>query len=75
MTTQDIIDHLKAGRPVTAKVVKEIVVELEGTVVLEEALKRISNLYWQDAPCPQEMRDIAREALGERCPNSKPPPV
>ena len=29
MTTQDIIDHLKAGRPVTAKVVKEIVAELE----------------------------------------------
>lgn len=41
MTTQDIIDHLKAGRPVTAKVVKEIVVELERVKALEEALTEI----------------------------------
>ena len=38
MTRTELIDHLKAGRPVTAKVVKEIVRELEGKVVLEEAL-------------------------------------
>ena len=28
-----------------------------------EALKKIANLYWKDAPYPQEMREIAKEAL------------
>ena len=33
---------------------------------LEEALKEISTLYWVDAPAPEEMRRIARRALGEK---------
>ena len=33
---------------------------------LEEALREITSLYWQDAPCPQEMRDIARKALEDK---------
>ena len=28
-----------------------------------DALKKIANLYWQDAPYPQEMLEIAKEAL------------
>ena len=38
MTTQDIIDHLKAGRPLTKNVAKEIIRELERVKELEEAL-------------------------------------
>ena len=38
MTTQDIIDHLKAGRPLTKNVAKEIIRELERVKALEEAL-------------------------------------
>lgn len=33
---------------------------------LREALQSISGLYWTDAPCPQEMRDIAAAALKEK---------
>ena len=33
---------------------------------LEDALRGITNLYWQDAPCPQEMRDMARKALEDK---------
>lgn len=65
MTTQDLINTLKQGKPMTDKLMREIVRELERKASLVEALKKIANLYWQDAPCPQEMRDIAREALGD----------
>ena len=41
MTTQDIIDHLKAGRPVTAKVVKEVVAALEFSRRQDAELKRL----------------------------------
>ena len=34
--------------------------------MLEESLREIASLYWQDAPCPQEMRDIARKALEDK---------
>ena len=60
MTTQDIIDHLKAGRPLTAKVVKEIVGELERVKALEEALKEIA---WSDE-CASL---VAKEALEATC--------
>ena len=33
---------------------------------LEEALNEISTLYWVDAPAPEEMRRIARNALEEK---------
>ena len=28
-----------------------------------KALEAIADLYWQDAPAPEEMREIARKAL------------
>ena len=28
-----------------------------------KALEAIASLYWQDAPAPEEMREIARKAL------------
>ena len=40
MTTQDIIDHLKAGRPLTKNVAKEIIRELERVKALEMEVKR-----------------------------------
>ena len=42
MTTQDIIDHIKAGRPLTKNVAKKIIRELERVKALEEALLDIS---------------------------------
>ena len=33
---------------------------------LEEALRTISTMYWNDAPAPEEMREIARRALEEK---------
>ena len=40
MTTQDIIDHIKAGRPLTKNVAKKIVMELERVKALEDELRR-----------------------------------
>ena len=45
MTTQDIIDHLKAGRPLTKNVAKEIIRELERVKALEEALRPIAKMW------------------------------
>ena len=63
MTTQDLINTLRQGKPMTDRLMREIVRELEGKV---DALKTISELYWTDAPAPEEMREIARKALGEK---------
>ena len=41
MNRTELIDHLKAGRPVNAKIVKELVTELERGKALEEALREI----------------------------------
>ena len=40
MTTQDLINTLRQGKPMTDKLMREIVRELEGQVALVEALKR-----------------------------------
>lgn len=63
MTTKDLINTLRQGKPMTDRLMREIVRELEEKV---DALKTISKLYWTDAPAPEEMREIARKALGEK---------
>ena len=58
MTTQDIIDHLKAGRPVTAKVVKEVVAELEFSRKQDAELKLLLAMQSDlDSQGYEHMRD------------------
>lgn len=53
--------HEIAGHGPMAERMRAIGDQVEAMV---KALKAIANLYWQDAPAPEEMREIARKALG-----------
>lgn len=46
MTTQDLINTLKQGRPMTDRLMREIVRELEGKVALEEAASAVTE-WWK----------------------------
>lgn len=55
--------YAAGGREEQAEQMRKVGDQVEAMV---EALKAISSLYWQDAPAPEEMREIARKALGEK---------
>ena len=50
------------GREAQAEQMRRIGDQVEAMV---KALDAIANLYWQDAPAPEEMREMARKALGK----------
>lgn len=62
MNRKQLIDHLRAGRPVNAKLVKEIVAELEKAQRLEDALRVIAE---DETDYP---RTVAKKALEAACP-------
>lgn len=55
--------YATGGRTAQAEQMRKVGEQVEAMV---EALKTISELYWTDAPAPEEMREIARKALGEK---------
>lgn len=48
------------GRTAQAEQMRRIGDQVEAMV---KALEAIADLYWQDAPAPEEMRELARKAL------------
>ena len=48
------------GRTSQAEQMRRIGEQVEAMV---KALEAIASLYWQDAPAPEEMREMARKAL------------
>ena len=52
--------HERAEHAAQAEQMRRIGDQVEAMV---NALEAIANLYWQDAPAPEEMREIARRAL------------
>ena len=52
--------YAAGGREEQAEQMRQIGDQVEKMI---EALKTISELYWTDAPAPEEMREIARAAL------------
>lgn len=54
---------LPNGEDCFCMIAKEIRALKEERDAMADALKTISELYWTDAPAPEEMREIARAAL------------
>ena len=70
MDTRDELLHLEETVAIDNEIIRDLHLRAEQAEArckrLEDALRKIANLYWQDAPCPQEMRDMARKALEDK---------
>ena len=71
MTRTQIIDHLRAGRPVNAKLVQEIIAELERIKALEDALRQEEqhsfDLTQKNRALSEECAALKKKALEAAC--------
>ena len=63
MTTQDLTNTLRQGKPMTDKLVREIVRELEDLKKLKEAVRPVAK-WWNSSPDGVPMRLGATEIMG-----------